>query len=66
MRHAATLLLCSALLFLVQPLYGRALLPLLGGTPAVFTTCLVAFQTLYLGGVLCAHGLTRLPPRAQG
>lgn len=45
----ALILFASAfLLFLVQPLVGKLLLPLSGGTPAVWNTCLVFFQALLL------------------
>lgn len=50
-----TLFLSSALLFFVEPMIGRLILPLLGGTPAVWNTCLVFFQTVLLGGYLYAH-----------
>jgi hypothetical protein len=54
---ALTLFLSSSLLFLVQPMIGRLILPLLGGTPAVWSTCLVFFQALLLGGYVYAHVL---------
>lgn len=61
-----TLFLSAALLFLVQPLVGKLLLPLLGGTPAVWNTCLVFFQTLLLAGYFYAHAATdRLGVRRQ-
>jgi hypothetical protein len=45
---------------------GKSLLPLFGGAPAVWTTCLLVFQTLLLLGYGWAHGLAvRLAPRAQ-
>jgi hypothetical protein len=50
-----TLFLSSALLFFVEPMIGRLILPLLGGTPAVWNTCLVFFQTVLLGGYVYAH-----------
>lgn len=50
-----TLFVSAFLLFMVQPLVGKLLLPLLGGTPAVWNTCLVFFQGLLLGGYLYAH-----------
>ncbi len=54
------------LLFAVQPMAGKMLLPQLGGTPAVWNTCMVGFQGLLLAGYLYAHGLTRwLGSRAQ-
>jgi hypothetical protein len=38
------------LLFLVQPMFSRMVLPLLGGTPAVWNTCMLFFQAALLGG----------------
>jgi hypothetical protein len=52
-----TSFLAAALLFSVQPLIGKMVLPVLGGTPAVWTTCLVYFQVMLLGGYLFAHGV---------
>lgn len=43
------------LLFQVQPLMGKFLLPWFGGTPEVWTTCLLFFQLLLLAGYLYAH-----------
>ena len=64
--YAAAIFLSSSLLFLVEPMAGKRLLPLLGGSAAVWTTCLVFFQTALLLGYLCAHGIaTRLRPRGQ-
>jgi SAM-dependent methyltransferase len=64
--YAAAIFLSSSLLFLVEPMAGKRLLPLLGGSSAVWVTCLVFFQTALLLGYLCAHGIaTRLRPRAQ-
>ena len=45
----------AALLFSVQPLFTKMVLPLLGGSPAVWNTCLLFFQALLLGGYLYAH-----------
>ena len=47
---AATLFVSAALLFWVEPLVAKMLLPLLGGTPAVWNTCLLFFQTALLAG----------------
>ncbi|HEV7674078.1 MAG TPA: fused MFS/spermidine synthase [Candidatus Angelobacter sp.] len=56
----------SSLLFLVEPMAGKRLLPLLGGSSAVWITCLVFFQTTLLLGYLCAHAIaTRLSRHAQ-
>ncbi len=52
---AAALFVSSAQLFLVQPMVAKAVLPLLGGTPAVWNTCMVFFQCALLGGYLYAH-----------
>jgi hypothetical protein len=51
--------LSAALLFLVEPMIGKMLLPLLGGTPAVWNTCLVFFQAALLAGYLYAHAALR-------
>ena len=56
---AITLLLGAVLLFSVQPLAGRLLLPQLGGSPAVWNTCLVFFQGVLLLGYLYSHLTTR-------
>jgi spermidine synthase len=57
---ALTLFASAALLFLVQPMVGKLVLPLLGGTPAVWNTCLVFFQVLLLAGYTYAHWTTTL------
>src|SRR5215472_12336122 len=63
---AIAIFLGSFLLFLVEPLAAKRLLPLLGGSAAIWTTCLVFFQTTLLLGYLCAHLLaTRLAQRTQ-
>jgi hypothetical protein len=55
------------LLFQVQPLIGKYILPWFGGGPGVWTTCLLFFQLLLLGGYAYAHVSTsRLRPRIQG
>ncbi len=56
----AAIFLGSFLLFLVQPLFGRLLLPVMGGAPAVWATALVFFQGALLAGYLYAHLLQRL------
>ncbi|MDP2137451.1 MAG: hypothetical protein Q8J74_06310, partial [Candidatus Didemnitutus sp.] len=64
--HALTIFTGAFLLFLVQPLIGKFILPWFGGSPGVWTTCLLFFQTLLLGGYAYAHLTTRnLTPRAQ-
>jgi hypothetical protein len=49
----------AALLFSVQPLFTKMVLPLLGGTPAVWNTCLLFFQSVLLAGYLYAHLTSR-------
>ena len=53
------------LLFWVQPLIAKLLLPLLGGTPAVWNTAMMFFHLVLLGGYLYVHLLSRLRPRTQ-
>jgi spermidine synthase len=56
----------ATLLFMVQPLAGKILLPVLGGSPAVWSTCMVFFQAVLLLGYVYAHALsTRVPLRWQ-
>ncbi len=54
-----TLFTSALLLFMVQPMVGKLILPLLGGTPAVWNTCMVFFQALLLGGYSYAHFSTK-------
>src|SRR3954454_16562670 len=54
------------LLFLVQPIVSRLVLPRLGGSPAVWNTCVCFFQAALLLGYGYAHLVaTRLAPRLQ-
>ncbi len=53
------LFLSSALLFVVQPMIGRTLLPHLGGNPIAWNACLVFFQATLLAGYLYANVLHR-------
>jgi SAM-dependent methyltransferase len=55
----------AALLFTAQPLAGKQLLPLAGGTPAVWAACLVFFQGVLLLGYLYAHLIGKLNPAAR-
>ncbi len=54
---AATTLLGAFLVFQVQPVISKCVLPWFGGTPAVWTTCMLFFQILLFGGYLYAHVL---------
>ena len=63
--YAATIFLSSFLLFLVQPIIAKQILPWFGGSAAVWTTCLVFFQAVLLGGYAYADLTTRLGARRQ-
>ena len=64
--YAATIFTGAFLLFQVQPLIGKYILPWFGGGPGVWTTCMLFFQVLLLGGYAYAHvSSRRLKPRAQ-
>jgi SAM-dependent methyltransferase len=56
--YSATIFLGAGLLFVVQPMVGKMVLPLLGGTPAVWSTCMVFFQAALLLGYAYAHATT--------
>jgi hypothetical protein len=56
---ALTLFLSAFLLFLMQPMIGKVVLPYLGGTPQVWNTCMVFFQAALLLGYLYSHEITR-------
>ncbi len=56
---AAALFMSAFLMFLLEPMIARILLPSLGGSPAVWNTCLVFFQAMLLAGYAYAHGATR-------
>jgi len=55
---ALTLLVSASLLFCVQPMIAKMILPLLGGSPSVWNTCMVFFQAMLLGGYAYAHSAT--------
>src|SRR5205809_8077588 len=58
--YAATVFLSAFLLFLVQPLLAKQILPWFGGAAIVWTLCMVFFQLVLLLGYAYAHWLTRL------
>src|SRR5215468_9153160 len=62
--YALTVFLGAFLLFQIEPLIAKYLLPWFGGAPAVWTTCMLFFQLLLLAGYLYADRVVRrLPPR---
>ncbi|WP_309891401.1 fused MFS/spermidine synthase [Archangium sp.] len=64
--YAATLFLGAFLLFGIQPLAGKYALPWFGGTPSVWTTCILFFQAMLLGGYAYSYASARwLTPRRQ-
>ena len=66
LTYACTIFLSAFLLFAVQPMIGKIILPWFGGSAAVWSTCLMFFQAALLTGYLYAHWSTRsLKPRRQ-
>ncbi|WP_395745513.1 spermidine synthase [Prosthecobacter sp.] len=63
---AALSLLSAFLLFQVQPIISKFILPWFGGSPGVWTTCMLFFQVVLFAGYAYAHALTLLPRRWQG
>ena len=62
---AATILLSAFLLFQVQPLIAKLILPWFGGSAAVWTSCMLFFQMALLGGYTYAHWLSDQTGRRQ-
>jgi len=66
MLYAVTILLSAFLLFQVQPIIAKAILPWFGGSAAVWTTCMLFFQLLLVAGYAYSHWSIRaLKPRTQ-
>jgi hypothetical protein len=64
--YAATVFVSAFLLFLVQPMLAKFILPWFGGSPGVWTTCLLFFQVLLTAGYGLSHFLVKkLAPRRQ-
>src|SRR5207253_8761961 len=64
--YAATLFLSALLLFLVQPMFTKMVLPKLGGAPTVWSVAMVFFQAALLAGYAYAHLLVRRLPLGLG
>ncbi len=65
-RYPLAVFLGAFLLFLVQPMAGKRVLPRFGGGPSVWTACMLFFQVLLLGGYAYAHAISSgLSRRAQ-
>jgi len=65
MLFGATLFLSAFLMFLVEPMIARLVLPLLGGAASVWNTCLVFFQAVLFAGYAYAHAATRFGIRRR-
>ena len=65
MLFAVTVFTSAFLLFQVQPLLAKFILPWFGGTPAVWTMCMLVFQLLLFGGYAYAHLLSCLKSVSQ-
>ena len=64
--YASTVFISAFLLFLVQPVIAKQILPWFGGSASVWTTCLVFFQALLLGGYAYSDwSARRLRPQRQ-
>ena len=63
--YGLTIFASAFLLFQVQPLIAKLILPWFGGSAAVWTSCMLFFQLALLGGYAYAHWLGRLPGRNQ-
>src|ERR1700752_2379933 len=64
--YATSIALAAMLLFLVQPIIAKQILPWFGGGAGIWTTCMVFFQTMLLAGYAYAHwAAQRLSPRLQ-
>ncbi len=60
--YVATIFMSAFLLFAVQPIFAKMLLPKLGGAPAVWAVSMCFFQAVLLGGYFYAHALNRFLP----
>ena len=58
--YSIAIFIGSALLFLIQPMAAKLLLPTFGGSPAVWTSAMLFFQVALLGGYAYAHYSNRL------
>src|SRR6476660_9589450 len=63
--YAVTIFTSAFLLFEVQPIIGKILLPWFGGSAGVFSTCLLFFQFLLLFGYFHVHQITRRLPHRR-
>ena len=57
--YALAIFVSALLLFIVEPMFARMILPLLGGSPSVWNTAVVFYQAMLLFGYIYAHAATR-------
>lgn len=62
---SVTLFLSASMMFAIQPMTGKMLLPLVGGTPAGWIVAMAFFQIMLLGGYLLAHVFSKLSARGH-
>ncbi|MFC1891450.1 ferrichrome ABC transporter permease, partial [Thermodesulfobacteriota bacterium] len=64
--YGLTIFISAVLLFQVQLIIAKYILPWFGGTPAVWSTCMLFFQVLLTGGYAYSHGIvSKFTPRRQ-
>src|ERR1700724_4247521 len=64
--YVATLFVSALLLFAVQPMFTKMVLPRLGGSPSVWSVAMVGFQTFLFVGYVYAHLVTQRETTASG
>ncbi|HET9221344.1 MAG TPA: hypothetical protein VFO07_02515, partial [Roseiflexaceae bacterium] len=57
--YALAIFVSALLLFIVEPMFARMILPLLGGSPSVWNTAVVFYQAMLLLGYVYAHAATK-------
>ncbi len=62
----ATLFLSAALMFSIQPMVGKMLLPIVGGSPAGWIVAMAFFQIMLLAGYFIAHFFSTVKPSTHG
>jgi len=63
--YVLAIFVSSALLFGIQPMFAKMILPLLGGSPSVWNTCVVFYEVALVLGYVYAHAIRRLDTRVQ-
>jgi hypothetical protein len=63
--YVLAIFVSAALLFGIQPMFAKMILPMLGGSPSVWNTCVVFYEVALVLGYVYAHAVRRLNPRIQ-